>query len=333
MRLLKIAGLALLLAGAVSACSDREPAGHGGDEPISATPAPPSVSDRSLLHEARLDAASARRLNVDPLKVELVSLRHAGWDGCLGVASPGTPCREIFVAGYIAVFRAGDREVRYHIGLGRFIGPVDPAKATVSDGSPVPPEMQTDFNAVLALYARYDFTLRTKQSISSNVTQAILPVAFPDACLGWERPGAMCALVVTPGAIVLLRTPGDKTYRYHVSATGIIATDFTPGAASVEPTAALLGLQRRLREDVAARTGVAIEKVSLYSFREVTWPNGCLGVELPGAVCTQALVDGFLATLSDGTGAEYRYHGAGDHFIAASFEQGARLADPLPREP
>lgn len=333
MRVLILAGLAVALMSAMLACSDTEPEEGNGDKPVSATPAPPSVSDRSLLHEARLDAASARRFDVDPLKVELVSLQHAGWDGCLGVTTPGRACTEIFVAGYIAVFQVDGKEARYHIGLGKFVGPVDPGKSTVSDGSPVPPEMQTDFNAILALYSRHDFTLRTGQDVSSNVTEAIVPVEFSNACMGWERPGTMCAEVITPGAIVLLRTPGDKTYRYHVSDRGVVATDFTPGQATVEPDAALVDLQKQMREDVANRTGVSIGKVSLYSYREVTWPNGCLGVEQPGAVCTQALVDGFYATLSDGSGNQYRYHGAGDRFIAASFEQGARLTDPLPREP
>ncbi|MCK6563960.1 MAG: hypothetical protein L6Q80_04305 [Dehalococcoidia bacterium] len=295
MRLLIITGLVLALAGALLACNEKEPAGDDSDAPISATPAPPSVSDRSLLHEARLDAAGARRLNTGPLNVELVSLRQAG--------------------------------------MGKFVGPVDPAMSAVSDGSPVPPEMETDFNAVLALYTRHDFTLRTRQNVAAIVVRAIVPVAFPNACAGWERPGVACDQVITPGAIVLLSTPGDKTYRYHVSGNGIIATDFTPGRATVEPEPAPIDLQQRLREDLAGRTGVAIEKVSLYSFREVTWPNGCLGIERPGAVCTQALVDGFLATLSDDTGKEYRYHGADDRFIAASFEQGATLSGPLPRKP
>lgn len=328
--------VAALMALTLAACDDSKPASGdngSGDDAVSATPAPPRVTDESPLHLARLDAASARRFNVDPLTVDLASLQHAGWDSCLGAGTPGQACRELFVAGYIATFRVGDKEARYHIGMGRYVGPVDPVKGTVSDGSLVPPEMQTDFNAVLALYARHELALRLKQTVSFYPTEAIVPVTFPNACLGWERPQAMCAEVVTPGAIVLLRAPGDKVYRYHVSARGVIATDFTPGQATVEPDADLVEIQKRMREDLANRTGASMGKVSLYSYREVTWPNGCLGVEQPGAVCTQALVDGFFATLSDGSGAKYRYHGAGDRFIAASFEQGAQLTDPLPREP
>jgi len=52
-------------------------------------------------------------------------------------------------------------------------------------------------------------------------------------------------------------------------------------------------------------------------------------VQRPGEVCTDALVEGFLALLR-AEGNEYRYHGRGDAFIAASFEDGATIVDPLP---
>jgi len=324
--------LLAVVAVAGSSCSDA-PSG-GGDTPVSATPGTPTTTTDSPLHNARLDASGSRRLNVDPLKVELVSLRQAGWDGCLGVSSPGTACPQLFVAGYIAIFRGGDKEATYHIGMGRFVGPVDPVKSIVDDGSPVSPEMRIDFNAVLALYARHELALRTKAGVGGIAVEAIVPVTFPDACLGWERPGfGICALMTVPGAIILLRGPDGKRYRYQVSEQGVVATDFVAGRATLEPPPGIVDVQRRMREDLARRTGAAVESLSVTAFRPVTWPNGCLGVNQPGTVCTQALVEGFLATLSDASGTAYRYHGTGDRFIAASFERGATLADPLPPPP
>ncbi len=319
-----------LAAFAAAGCSQKSTASPP-DSPVSATPGSPAVSDDSLLHQARLDASGSRRLNVEPLQVELVSLRQAGWDGCLGAASPGQACNEIFVAGYIAVFSGGGREARYHFGMGRFVGPVDPGKQTVSDGSPVPPQMRTDFNALLALYARHELALRLKVDVSQIATAAIVPVTFPNGCLGWPRPGAgLCTSVVAPGAIVLFDAPGGKSYRYHVSDHGIIATDFAPGRAMLDPDPKLVDVQDRMREDLARRTGVAAAKVSVRSYRQATWPDGCMGVSRPGAVCTQALVPGFLATLTDSSGREYQYHGSGQQFIAADFEQGATITPPLP---
>jgi hypothetical protein len=89
-------------------------------------------------------------------------------------------------------------------------------------------------------------------------------------------------------------------------------------------------LQLAMREDLAKRLGKPLTQVSILNYRDVTWPDGCIGVRKPGGVCTQALVPGFLAVLSDGGGREYEYHGAGASFVAASLEPGAVVTAPLP---
>ena len=101
------------------------------------------------------------------------------------------------------------------------------------------------------------------------------------------------------------------------------------GTVTAGPNENAVAVQRAIREDLADRLGLDLDDVSFSAFREVTWNNGCLGVQHPGAVCTEALVEGFLALLRAG-GDEYRYHGSGDAFIAASFEADATIVDPLP---
>lgn len=112
-----------------------------------------------------------------------------------------------------------------------------------------------------------------------------------------------------------------------------------PGTGTAAPTASVTatvpgtvipdGLGAQLIADLARRLGVPPGQVSVASFRRVTWPDGCLGVYRPDAVCTQALVEGWLAVLRDGSGKEYRYHGGDGHVLAASFEAGARIGEPL----
>jgi hypothetical protein len=92
----------------------------------------------------------------------------------------------------------------------------------------------------------------------------------------------------------------------------------------------LATLQLAMREDLAKRLGVPLPQVSILDYREVTWPDGCLGLRKPGGVCTQALVPGFLAVLGDSSGREYEYLGAGTSFVAASLEPGAVVTGPLP---
>ena len=88
-----------------------------------------------------------------------------------------------------------------------------------------------------------------------------------------------------------------------------------------------------MREDLAAHLAVPPSSLTLESFREVTWANGCLGIGQPGQVCSQMLVPGFLAIWRDAAGAAYRYHGSGDRFVAASLVPGATLSDPFPPGP
>jgi hypothetical protein len=318
--------LACITGFALAACGARADRGSPSDA-VNATPAPPSAPSESALHAARLDLA--QRLQLDPLEVRLRRLQHAGWDGCLGVKVEGQACTTIFIGGFIAWFEASGREYRYHLGGGRFVA-ASFAQGAIEDGAPVPPEIRADFASILADYAAWDLTLRIQAPRSAVVTTAIVPVDFPNLCLGFERPDTACAEVLTPGFIVLLEA-GGKPYRYHVSASGFVATDFEQGSPTIEPPANALAIQQALRQDLAQRLGVAVGRVSVSSFRPVTWRDGCLGVHRLGEACTQALVEGFLAQLAGPDGRLYRYHGSGSSFVAATFEEqaGAQLQEPL----
>jgi hypothetical protein len=132
---------------------------------------------------------------------------------------------------------------------------------------------------------------------------------------------------------VFLLWADNKTYRYHAGSIGVIATDFETGEFIYEPEGNIRVSQQLMRQDLARRLSAPVDKVELVSYRKVTWPDGCLGVYKPDTVCTQALVDGFLALLAGPDGKTYHYHGgpAGD-FVAASFEPNARIGEPIDSE-
>ena len=293
---LSVAASALLIVAFAGAC------GSDDSTPVSATPGDFQVgANQSALHMARLDAA--KRFGADALKVELGELRHGGWDGCLGVDNHGQPCAALFVGGYIAIFKSGDRELRYHIVGNRVVGSVDPA--TANDGSPVPPEIRTDLSAVLATYARFDRALRLKTDVSKVTTETIAPIAAPE------------------GAFVGLSASGTVYWLKASSQGGLADLSAQP------PGVSLVDLQRAMRQDLARRINIDLQAISIAAYREVTWPDSCLGVQRPGMVCAQALAPGFLALLADASGKVYRYHGTADAFIAASFEAGAQLTEPI----
>jgi hypothetical protein len=79
---------------------------------------------------------------------------------------------------------------------------------------------------------------------------------------------------------------------------------------------------QRTVEDLAGRLNVATSTIDVVEQCGITWPDGSAGVREPGMVYTPVIVEGWLLILGR-AGAEYRYHGAGDRFIAADFVAGA----------
>jgi hypothetical protein len=219
------------------------------------------------------------------------------------VQNHGQPCAAVFLGGYIAIFKSGDRQIRYHIAGNRVVGPVDPAEA--SDGSPVPPEIRTGLAAVLATYARYDRALWLKLDVSKVAIETIAPIATPE------------------GAFVALSASG-ATYWVKASSQGGL-TDLSAPPLGLP----LVDLQRAMRQDLARRLNVGLQAISIVGYEQVTWPDSCLGIQRPGIICAQVLSPGFLARLADASGKVYRYHGTADAFTAASFEPGAQLGEPI----
>ncbi len=96
--------------------------------------------------------------------------------------------------------------------------------------------------------------------------------------------------------------------------TQVVATPVPP----VEPTTApaitptLLPVDLSLAERAAIQAlskkyNIPVDKIQVVSSEAVTWPNGCLGVVLPGVMCTQSLVDGFRILLL-ASGKQYEFH-------------------------
>jgi len=65
--------------------------------------------------------------------------------------------------------------------------------------------------------------------------------------------------------------------------------------------------QRAVITILSESVGLPIDQITLVSTEAVTWPDGCLGVQSLGVVCTQALVDGFKIIL-EADGDQYEFH-------------------------
>lgn len=72
------------------------------------------------------------------------------------------------------------------------------------------------------------------------------------------------------------------------------------------------------------------DQISLISTEAVTWPDGCLGVERPGLMCTQALVEGYRILFEAG-GKEYeiRTNETGSAAVLAGREGVGSMVEPV----
>jgi hypothetical protein len=82
----------------------------------------------------------------------------------------------------------------------------------------------------------------------------------------------------------------------------------TPGPTPFDPSLQRYVLQAE--EDLARRTGIAIDQMTVLEVQPVTWPDGSLGCPQPGMAYTQVTVDGLLIRLHAG-GRGYEYHSGG----------------------
>ena len=59
-------------------------------------------------------------------------------------------------------------------------------------------------------------------------------------------------------------------------------------------------VSQRVKQKVAELTKVNVDQVEILTVEPRTWPDGCLGIQSPDLMCTQALVRGWLVTVKSG---------------------------------
>ncbi len=84
----------------------------------------------------------------------------------------------------------------------------------------------------------------------------------------------------------------------------------TEAAPTPTPTHIAVDLSPAERAAIQAlsdKYGIPVEQIRLLKTEAVTWPSGCLGVVLPGVMCTQAQVEGFKIEL-EADGRQFEFH-------------------------
>lgn len=127
-----------------------------------------------------------------------------------------------------------------------------------------------------------------------EVTEAH-PQTWPNACLGLPKTDEFCAEMLVEGWRVVL-SDDRETWIYRTDNRGmVLRMEPQPQSANLPQTVVEAVLQ-----DASARLGLADSTLEIAAAEPKTWPDGCLGLSGPGVMCTQALVPGWLVSVTDG---------------------------------
>lgn len=176
--------------------------------------------------------------------------------------------------------------------------------------SPTPPAEDAGAAADAIAAARAELAERLGVAAAELVLVSSDEMEWPDACLGSAAADEMCAQVVTPGWLVVLRAPGaELLYEVRTDETGsIVRMQQTVDGGQELPVAAL-----RAREELAAELGIGLEMVEVVSFTEEEWPDSCLGLPEDGELCAQVITLGWRVELeAEGQRYEARTTAEGD---------------------
>jgi hypothetical protein len=98
------------------------------------------------------------------------------------------------------------------------------------------------------------------------------------------------------------QTPNDTSYP-----NPSYPNDSYPNPSPTDSPANWTPAQQAALSALSGTLNLSVDQITLVSTETVTWPDGCLGVQRMGVMCTQSLVSGFRIVLK-ANGKQYDYH-------------------------
>jgi len=160
---------------------------------------PPATVPLSTQAVQAARQALAEQLGVEVEQLEVFSVEARQFpNSCLGLAQEGEACAEVIVPGYQGVLLGEGVQYEFRVS---------------EDGSVM------RFLPGAALSAQQVLAAQLGILPEEVRILGVEKVDWPDACLGIQTTGLMCAQVITPGFRVLLEAQG-KRYEFHTDLSG-----------------------------------------------------------------------------------------------------------------
>ncbi len=119
----------------------------------------------------------------------------------------------------------------------------------------------------------------------------LLVISFITACAQSPTLG----VPVTPSVVPSTPTPAGV----YPPPTAVVPTT-APTQAELTPA------QKAAEQALSQKYTVPLDQIKIVSTEAVQWPNGCLGVVIPGVMCTDVIVDGY-RVMMEANGQQYEF--------------------------
>jgi hypothetical protein len=150
-------------------------------------------------------AALASTLNLTADQIKVISTQTVIWpNGCMGVQRMGMMCTNQQVPGFFIVLEANGKQYEFH---------------TNRDGSAITPAGGVQASGPAQDPVRKHLASMLGMDASQITVVSDTEVEWPDSCLGVAQEGMMCAMIVTPGHLIILQA-NNINYEYHTNDDG-----------------------------------------------------------------------------------------------------------------
>lgn len=197
-------------------------------EMSSPLPEPETLSPRPTpTSEAELDARTlsslllpmlANHLGVEARALNVVAVEAVTWgDTSLGCPQPGMMYAQVMTPGWRVTVEHAKEGKRYDVHMAEKPETFVVCDGETEDTSQLPQRADEDNPAVAAARA----LVAQRQSFAPEGLElvALETVEWADACLGCPEPETACAMVITPGYRIILKS-GDVLYEVHTDLEG-----------------------------------------------------------------------------------------------------------------
>jgi hypothetical protein len=84
-------------------------------------------------------------------------------------------------------------------------------------------------------------------------------------------------------------------------------SEVPPTSSPTQPAVELIHAQQAALQDVSTKYNISPNQIKIITTEPTTWPNGCMGVVIPGVMCADVIVDGYVIRL-EANGQQFEMH-------------------------